>query len=318
VGPDYNLVCRQWAAIALIAVLCVTAAACGPKREPKPNVAEGGPPGRVLRVCADPNNLPFSNDRGEGFENHLASMLARGLHASVSYTWWAQRRGFIRNTLKAGACDVVMGLPVGFEMAATTRPYYRSTYVFVSRTGRARGIDSFDDRRLRRMRIGVQIIGDDYANAPPAHALASRQLVSNVVGYSVYGDYSQPDPPRRIVDAVATGQVDVAVVWGPLAGFFAARSPVPLELTPVVPPADLPYLPFAFDIGMGVRRKDTALRSELDTWIGAHGQDINRLLADFHIPRADQPATAGTVPESGTVPTSGTVPQTGTVPGGRP
>jgi mxaJ protein len=240
-------------------------------------------------VCADPNNLPFSNSRGEGFENQLAALVARDLHATVSYTWWAQRRGFIRNTLKAGECDVVMGLPSGFEMAATTRPYYRSTYVFVTRAGRAPGLDSFDDGRLRSMRIGVQIIGDDYANAPPAHALTSRRMVSNVVGYSVYGDYSEPNPPSRIVEAVAAGRVDVAVVWGPLAGFFAARSPVRLELTPVVQPADLRFLPFAFDIAMGVRKKDKALRSELDTWIGAHGQEIDRLLAEFHIPRADRP-----------------------------
>jgi len=279
---------RVLAALALFVIVC--AAGCrAPSRAPDAQ-SVSAPAERVLRVCADPNNLPFSNSRGEGFENRIAALVARDLHARLDYTWWAQRRGFIRNTLKARECDAVMGLPSGFEMAATTRPYYRSTYVFVSRAGRAPGIGSFDDRRLRTMKIGVQIIGDDYANAPPAHALTSRRMIRNVVGYPVYGDYSQPDPPRRIIDAVGSGQVDVAVVWGPLAGFFAARSPVPLQLTPVVAPADLPFLPFVFDIGMGVRRGDKALRAELDNWIAAHRQELDTILAEFHIPRVDRPA----------------------------
>ncbi len=272
-----------------LAVIACAAGCRAPGHAPEAKAASAPPP-RVLRVCADPNNLPFSNSRGEGFENRIASLVARDLHARLEYTWWAQRRGFIRNTLKARECDVVMGLPSGVQMAATTRPYYRSTYVFVSRDGRAPRMDSFDDRRLRTMKIGVQIIGDDYANAPPAHALTSRRMIRNVVGYPVYGDYAQPDPPRRIIDAVASGQVDIAVAWGPLAGFFAARSPVPLQLTPVVAPADLPFLPFTFDIAMGVRRGDKALRTELDTWIAAHRQALDQILAEFHIPRVDRPA----------------------------
>jgi mxaJ protein len=155
------------------------------------------PPSRVLRVCADPNNLPYSNRAGEGFENRIAELLAADRHASLDYTWWPQRRGFVRNTLNTGACDVVMGVPAALELTSTTRPYYRSSYMFVSRRDRRLGLHSFDDPRLRELRIGVQMIGDDFANSPPAHALSSRGIVRNVVGYSVYGDYAQPRPCRR-------------------------------------------------------------------------------------------------------------------------
>src|SRR4051812_36069581 len=118
-----------------------------------------------LRVCADPNNLPFSNEKGEGFENKIAELIAADMQRPLEYTWWAQRRGFFRNTLRAGTCDVVIGVPVSFELAATTRPYYRSTYVFVTRHDRHLDVRSLDDPVLKDLRIGVQLIGDDGANA---------------------------------------------------------------------------------------------------------------------------------------------------------
>src|SRR5215210_2972220 len=173
-----------------------------------------------LRVCADPNNLPFSNQRGEGLENRLAELIARELKTSVSYVWWAQRRGFIRNTLAAGRCDVVMGVPSDLPSVLTTRPYYRSRYVFVRRADRNIVVRSFDDPLLRRLRIGVQVVGDG-ANTPPMDAFAKRGMAKNLVGYTVFGDYSKANPPARIVEAVSRGDVDIAVVWGPLAGFFA-------------------------------------------------------------------------------------------------
>jgi mxaJ protein len=247
-------------------------------------------PERELRVCADPNNLPFTNDRLEGFENRIAALVARDMQARVRYTWWAQRRGFIRNTLKAGLCDVVIGLPADMDLVLTTRPYYRSTYVFIARTGAGPRIRSFDDPALRRLRIGVQIIGDDYANAPPAHALAQRHITSNVVGFTVYGNYAQPNPPARVVDAVASGEVDLAVAWGPLAGYFAARQKVPLTVTPVSPQIDRPWLPFVFDIAMGVRRGDTALKGELERILVRRRREIDAILAEYRVPRVDPPA----------------------------
>jgi len=263
---------------ALLTALVLTVSGCAAK-------GHADPPQRVLRVCADPNNLPFTNRQQEGFENKLADLVARDLHATVRYTWWPQRRGFIRNTLKAGQCDVVTAIPSSFEMALATRPYYRSTYVFVYRKDRGIDVRSFDDPALKKLRIGVQMIGDDGTNSPPAHALASRGIIDNVTGYSVYGDYSQPNPPARIVEAVAQGEVDVAVVWGPLAGYFAPRQRVPLEIVPVSPQIDMPFLPFVFDISMGVRRGDKKLQAELDQVLERRRPEIDALLDRYGVPR---------------------------------
>src|SRR4051794_33932587 len=166
---------------------------------------------RVLRISADPNNLPFTNERREGFENKIAELLAADLGAELRYAWRAQRRGFFRQALKEGECDLVLGVPAGFDMALTTAPYYRSTYVFVTRRDRGLAVRSLDDPALKRLRVGVQIIGDDGTNTPPAHALARRGVIDNVQGFTVYGDYREDSPPARIIDAVARGEVDVAV-----------------------------------------------------------------------------------------------------------
>jgi len=249
--------------------------------------------GDALRVCADPNNLPFSNSARAGFENAIAELVGRELRRPVQYEWWAQRRGFVRNTLNAGTCDLVVGTAAGMEMLATTRPYYRSTYVFVSRRDRHLAIRSFDDPALRRLKVGVQLIGDDAANTPPAHALANRGIIRNVTGFTVYGDYRQPNPPARIIDAVTNGTVDVAVVWGPLAGYFAKRSRVALDIVPVSPRVDLPYLPMVFDIAMGVRRADTTLRARLDEVIVRRRPAIDSILKSFGVPLVGSGAKSG-------------------------
>jgi mxaJ protein len=245
-------------------------------------------PGRTLRVCADPNNLPFSNQKREGFENRIAEVLARELGAKVEYVWWAQRRGYVRNTLKEGRCDLIVGVPTGLDMVLTTRPYYRSTYVFVSKRG-GPVVESFDDPKLKRLRVAVQIIGDDFANAPPAEALSHRGIVKNVRGYTILGDYRDPNPPSRIMRAVEQGEVDVAVVWGPLAGYFARKSSVPMRIRPVSPEIDVPYLPFVFDIAMGVRRGETAFRDSLDAVLLTRRSEIDRILAEYGVPRKDTP-----------------------------
>ena len=242
--------------------------------------------GEALRVCADPNNLPFSNARGEGFENRLAALLADALGARLETVWWAQRRGFLRNTLNAHRCDVVMGLPAGSGGVLTTAPYYRSSYALVYRADAAAAPRSLDDPALARLRIGVHFVGDDYRNPPPAQALARRGLVENVVGYSLYGDYREPNPPARLLDAVAARDVDVAVVWGPLAGYFARREPVKLR---VVPLAATPAEPFEFAIAAAVRKDDEALRQRLDTALASHRAQVDALLARYGVPRADAP-----------------------------
>jgi quinoprotein dehydrogenase-associated probable ABC transporter substrate-binding protein len=242
--------------------------------------APGAHPVTALRVCADPNNLPFSNEKGEGFENRIASLIASDLGMPVQYAWWPQRRGFVRNTLEAGVCDVVMEVPSGYEMTAHTAPYYRSTYVFVTRADRRLAIRSFDDPALRHLRIGIHMMGDDYANSPAAGALARRGLARQIVPYMIYGDYSQPDPPARLIRAVAMDSVDVAVAWGPLAGYFAKRSPVRLVLTPVAAPDP----GFAYSMSLGVRRGDGTWRSTLDTELVRRRDDIRRILEEYGVP----------------------------------
>ena len=250
--------------------------------------SEPGAAARELRVCADPNNLPFSNSRQEGFENKLADIIARDMNAKVRYTWWAQRRGFIRNTLNAGKCDVVMGVPSSFELALTTNAYYRSTYVFVTRRDRKIDVRSFDDPRLRTLRIGVHLVGDDGANTPPVHALSSRGVVGNIRGYMLAGDYSRPNPPARLIEAVANGDVDIAIVWGPLAGYFAKAPATALRLVPVSPAIDLPFLPQVYDISLAVRRSDKSLKAELDVVLERERRAIAALLAEYGVPRVDR------------------------------
>ena len=249
----------------------------------------------ALRVCADPNNLPFSNRRREGFENRIAAVLADELHARLEYTWAPQWRGFIRKTIDAGRCDVIMGLPAASDRVLTTRPYYVSTYVFLSRRDRGLRIRSLDDPALRQLRIGIHFVGDDYANPPPAHALGRRGIVNNVVGYSLYGDYSKPNPPAELVHAAARGEVDVAIVWGPFAGYFGARERVPMTLTPVTPAVDPPGLRFAFPIAVGVRRDDPALRARLEAALQRRHTEVERILRAYRVPLAGQGAGVAAV-----------------------
>ena len=241
---------------------------------------------RVLRVCADPNNLPFSNAKEEGFENRLVRIIARDLQARVEYNWWAQRRGFVRETVSANACDIVPGVPVGFDRTLVTRPYYRSSYVFVTRRDRHLLLHTLDDAQLKDLRIGVQLVGEDGTNTPPAHALARRHLAGRLVGFTLYGDYARPNPPAQILDAVGRGDVDVALVWGPLAGYFARASHTPLQVTPIGGTPE-PQLPMAYDIGVGVARRTPGLRADIDRVLAQRQPEIDRLLARFGVPRVE-------------------------------
>jgi quinoprotein dehydrogenase-associated probable ABC transporter substrate-binding protein len=245
-------------------------------------------PGRVLRVCADPANLPFSNDHEAGFENQIATLLARELHAELSYTWWAQRRGFFRSTLNAGNCDVVLGVPIGLSMVRTTQPYYRSSFAFVSRSERKLSdLRSLDDARLRSLKIAVALAGDDGANPAPVHALARRGIVSNLVGFSLWDEYQRPVPAA--VEAVVNRSVDVALLWGPVAGGGAKRSGAALTVRPVLENSDGEQ-PFAFSIGMGVRKQDEALARELDAFIVHKKAALTEILRAAGVPLLPIPA----------------------------
>jgi mxaJ protein len=240
----------------------------------------------LLRVCADPNNLPYSNQQQKGFENALATMIANDLGMQVVYTWFPQRGAFFRKTLDAGKCDVVMGVPAGMKGIDTTQPYYRSGYVFVSRSDRNLKITSLDDPRLHHLRIGIHNLGDTDREAPPAHALASRGIVSNLVGYNIFGsNLDETDPSSDLIKAVEKGDIDLALVWGPIAGYFARLSPVPLVVSPIEVDSANPNLPLSFDIAAGVRREDDMLKQQLDSELQRRRPQIEHLLVSYGIPQ---------------------------------
>jgi mxaJ protein len=271
-----------------------TAGAAGIQAGPRSTAAAPAPLGekKQFKVCADPENMPFSSRQLQGFENKIAGVLAKELGASLSYVWWGQRRGFIRNTmnatLKEARCEVVIGVPEGYDLVRTTTPYYRSTYVFVYRKDKGLHITSLDDPILKKIRIGVHILGEDYANPPPVHELAQRGIVDNVIGFNTF--YSSKNPPGKIIDAVAGGQIDCAIVWGPAAGYFVEHQRVPLEMVPV--PSGKMDLPNAFNISMGVRIGNDALKAELETAMARKQAEIRKILKDYGVPLLDGKAGA--------------------------
>jgi mxaJ protein len=282
---------------ALLAAVAVSLSACAcywylspaqqDRRSKRPIAASNqvpDPPERILRIAADPNNLPFSNERGEGFENKIAELIAEELHTTLVYVWRAQRRGFYRETLKGNECDLVLGAPAGFDKALCTIPYYSSTYTFVYRRDASFEITSLDDPKLKTLMIGVQLVGNDGANTPPMHALNARGIVQNIVGYTLYGDYTEENPPERIVRAVAKGDVDVALVWGPLAGYFGQKETAPLTIVPVSPKSDPSGLRFVFDIAMAVGKGNAQLKQEVDKIITLRRAEILGILKSYNVP----------------------------------
>jgi mxaJ protein len=241
-----------------------------------------------FRVCADPNNLPFSNAHEQGFENRLAKLVAHDLGQPLEFVWSPQRGEFLRKTLDAGTCDAIMGLPSKLDEAETTVPYYRSTYVFVSRTDRKLSIHSFDAPALRSARIGVQVIGHESAAVPPAQALIDKGLGENIVWYRLFPDFSRSNPPSALIEAVEKGDIDVAVAWGPLAGYFAKHASIPLAVTPISPQR-VDSIPLAFDISVGVRRGRRDLCRRLNAVIDRRRTQIESLLREYGVPEQGAP-----------------------------
>jgi mxaJ protein len=240
-----------------------------------------------LRVCVDPNNLPFSNRTGEGLENKLAQLIAHDLSADLKYVWFSERKNFLKNSLNANLCDAVLGVPVDMDDALLTRPYYRSTYVMVTRTDRDLKIDSLYDPQLKDLRIGLHIVEDDYA--PPGHLLAAQGLSSQIVGYSLYGAYGETNPPARLIEAVAKNEVDLAIVWGPFAGYFAKKTPIHLAIRSVSP-IRFQMIPFTYSIGVAVRKGDVALQSAIQQVLDKECPRIRALVKEYAFPSPQEDA----------------------------
>ena len=246
----------------------------------------------TLRVCGDPDNLPYSNERLEGFENRIAAVVAEELGASPVYAWWPHQRGLVRNTIDAGTCDVIFGVPEGLDFVLWTRPYYRSSYVMAYRNDGGHDFRSLDAPELRQLRIGVHV------NTPPEESLARRGLLDNVATYSLFFDpRGDRDRPRKLLDDLVAGSVDVAVAWGPLAGYAATVLNAPLELVPL---ADEPGVPLTFDISMGVAKGNEALKVRLEAAIDRRQAEILAILDEYGVPLSpagSEPSPAADAPQ---------------------
>ncbi|HWP48800.1 MAG TPA: substrate-binding domain-containing protein [Candidatus Limnocylindrales bacterium] len=238
-----------------------------------------GPAKGGFRVCADPDNLPYSNQKLEGFENKIAELMAKELGESPTYYWWPQRRGFIRTTLGTKMCDIVMGIPKGYDPVLWTKPYYRTSYVIAYPKNKGFQIKSLDDPILKEVKIGV------YVNTPPHIALSERGITKNVVGYEVFYD-PQENYPGKIIDDLAAGKLDVAIVWGAIAGYFAKKQPIPIEIVPLLDGGP-DSQPFVYDISIGVRKSDKELKAKLEEILDKKKTEIRKILEDYGVPLID-------------------------------
>lgn len=277
---DVKYLLRGSAVSALLALAFVAPASAQRPAPMKPG---------VLRVCADMDNLPFSNQKGEGYENKIAELIAKEWNSKLEYVWWPIRRGYYR-MLNGTYCDVVVESPVGVDQAGATKPYYRSGYMFLTRKGSGLDeINSLADPRLKKLKIGVNLfVSSDGEHSPPEMALSRYGVVGNLVGYSVA--YDDTTRPQDIINAVAKKDVDLAIVWGPMAGYWVKRSPVPLVLTPLAAATDSATgYPMQYNIGMAVRRRDKELRDSLENLLDRNRPQIQAILQQYAVPQLPIP-----------------------------
>jgi quinoprotein dehydrogenase-associated probable ABC transporter substrate-binding protein len=247
---------------------------------------------KVLRVCADPSNLPFSNEKGEGFENKVMELMAAKLDKKLAYVFYPQATGFVRNTLGARRCDVIPGFPQGDELAQTTNPYYRTAYALVIKPGT--GLDdlvSLGDPRLKEKRIGI------VAGTPPATYLAVNGLMLKAKPYPLVVDTRVDSVAQAMMRDLASGEIDVGVLWGPMAGYYAKQANPPVRVALLLKETGGPQL--AFRIAMGVRPADQNWKRQLNKLIADNQAEINRVLLGFGVPlldERDRPITADAIP----------------------
>ncbi len=287
------LLSTGWAAAILFVAAPASAQHMGPDAGAKGDDNQGSielVDPKTLRVCADPNNLPFSNDKGEGFENKIAEFLAKKLGKDLAYTYYPGATGFVRNTLNAHLCDVILGMPQGNDLVQTTNPYYRTTYAIVTRAGsELDGVKTLDDPRLKEKphRIGL------VANTPPGNVLAMNGLMASVKPYALMVDTRVESSGAAMMHDLEKGEIDVALLWGPIAGYYAKQSSVKLNVTPL---PETPGARMAFRIGFGVRHSDQNWKRELNTLIAQNKIELERILRDYGVPLLDELGHAITVP----------------------
>jgi quinoprotein dehydrogenase-associated probable ABC transporter substrate-binding protein len=236
---------------------------------------------KVLRVCADPRDLPFSNEAGEGFENKIAALLAQKLGKTLAYEYYPGATGFVRNTLNAHRCDVIMGMPQGDDIVQGTNPYYRTSYALISKQGAGlEPIESLEDPRLQGKRIGI------IAGTPPATNLAVNGLLENVKSYPLVVDTRFDAPASLMIGDLEGGRIDAALLWGPIAGYLAMHANIPLKVTPLVKETSGPRM--IYRIGMGVRHSDQDWKRLLNKLIIENQAEINAILASYGVPLLDE------------------------------
>ena len=245
----------------------------------------------VFRACGDPRNLPFSNDKGEGFENKLAELLAAKLGKKLSYTYFPQATGFVRMTLGSFRCDTIMGFPQGDDQAQVTIPYYRTTYALVFKPGSGlEDVTAIDDPKLKDKRIGI------VAKTPPSTNMAINGLLGRAKSYPLFVDTRADSSAQAMMDDLARGDIDCGILWGPMAGFYAQQATPPLIVVPLTKETMGP--PMIYRIGMAVRQADQELKRTLNQLIMENQAEINRLLISYNIPILDEdnrPITAETL-----------------------
>ena len=248
--------------------------------DPGPAVSTSAEDTKQLKVCGDPNNLPFSNEKLEGIENKVAAVIAKDLGMTVDYTCWPHQRGLVKRVLNTRRCDVMLGIPKGYDPVLWTKPYYRTGYVIAYRKDRGLKIRSLDDPQLKTLKVGVLV------NTPPHDALGLRGNVGdNIVGYQLMFDsnFHAEDYPGKLVEDLIAGSVDVALVWGPIAGYFQKKKAAPIEIVVLEDRPDSGN-PFGFDISMGVRKKDKELKVKLEEALVRRHDEIRHILEDFGVP----------------------------------
>jgi quinoprotein dehydrogenase-associated probable ABC transporter substrate-binding protein len=235
---------------------------------------------KVLRVCADPHNMPFSTDKGEGFENKLAELFAEKLGKGLAYAWYPQATGFVRNTLGAHKCDVMMGAPQGDDVVQVTNPYYRSAYALVFKeSGGLAGVDTLGDPRLKDLRIGV------VAGTPPATNMVTNGLMARAKPYPLVVDTRVDSSAVAMMHDLTTGEVDAGILWGPMAGYYARQAGFPVAVKPLTKEPAGPRL--TYRIAMGVRHTDQEWKRLLNRLIRENQPAINKLLLSFGVPLLD-------------------------------